>query len=212
MADKGFLGNSYGLTGGDATRKHYDDWADSYDKELLDNAYSQPQRCCEALLAFSLPRDAKLLDIGCGTGLAGKAATQAGFTCIDGCDYSHGMLAKARETGLYQRLFEADLNHPPLDRPSNSYDAALIVGVFSFGHVQADALDDILRVLKPGAPIIIGLNNKFYQEGSLPSKCQRLADDGEVQILKEEAGDHLPGIGLGGWVLSLQKTLTPVPA
>lgn len=29
MADKSFLGNAYGLTSGDATRKHYDDWADS---------------------------------------------------------------------------------------------------------------------------------------------------------------------------------------
>ncbi|MGB0867836.1 MAG: hypothetical protein ACPGSC_15090, partial [Granulosicoccaceae bacterium] len=93
----------------------------------------------------------------------------------------------------------------PLDSDDNRYDAALIVGVFSFGHVCADAMEEVLRVVKPGAPIIVGLNDKFYQEGSLTAKCQQLAKSGELLLHKEEMGAHLPGIGLGGWVLSLQK-------
>lgn len=202
---KGFLDRAYDLSGGDATRQHYDDWASTYDAELAANDYSLPQRCCEALLSYALDPQAQLLDVGCGTGLAAAAARRAGYRVIDGCDYSAGMLAKARDTGLYRRLFEADLNNPPLDCAEELYDAALIVGVFSFGHVSADALDEILRVLKPGAPVIIGINDKYYREGSVTAKCQALSTREQLEVHREEVGAHLPGIGLGGWVLSLQK-------
>ena len=206
MASKSFLDNSYNLQDGDSTRKHYDDWADSYDKELLQNNYSQPQRCAQALSELGLHPDAKTIDIGCGTGLAAEAIAKLGYKSIDGCDYSAAMLEKARQTEHYQRIFEADLNLPPMDAKDEHYDAALVVGVFSFGHVNADAMDDILRVLKAGAPLVIGLNNKFYEEGSLTRKLRRLADAGSLALINEEFGDHLPGIGLSGWVLSLRKT------
>ncbi|MCY4395132.1 MAG: methyltransferase domain-containing protein [Rhodospirillaceae bacterium] len=202
-----FLEIAYEARTTDETRDLYDRWAETYDTELIDeNDYAQPLRCAEMLSRYLTDRLAQILDVGCGTGLSGAALSEAGYRTIDGCDLSPGMLAKARGTGVYRRLFEADLNVPPLDAGDGAYGAAAAVGVFSFSHVQPDALDDILRVLAPGAPLIIGLNEHFYDEGTLTGKLDVLNAAGRIERLTEEHGDHIRGTGVTGWVIAVRKT------
>ena len=43
-----------------------------------------------------LPRDSKIIDFGCGTGLAGEQLAVVGFTTIDGNDGSEEMLEIAK--------------------------------------------------------------------------------------------------------------------
>ncbi|MEM9602324.1 MAG: class I SAM-dependent methyltransferase [Pseudomonadota bacterium] len=206
MSNGGFLDKAYDTRSDAETRQMYDRWAATYDSEVFDeNGYQQPARCRDTLLALAPARDIAILDVGCGTGLAGVALYEVGYQCIDGCDFSEGMLDKARALGLYRRLFNADLNTPPMAVPDAHYDAATVVGVFSFGHVRADALDDILRVCKTDAPVVIGLNDHFYQEGSLTRHVAALDDAGVIDHLGDEAGEHIPGIDLRGWVISLRK-------
>ncbi|MCY4591766.1 MAG: class I SAM-dependent methyltransferase [Alphaproteobacteria bacterium] len=189
-------------------RDLYDRWAESYDTELIEeNGYAQPHRCAEMLSRHLPDRSAEILDIGCGTGLGGVALAETGYGVIDGCDFSAGMLAQSRRTGLYRRLFEADLNVPPLDAASGAYDAAVAVGVFGFGHVQPDSLDEILRVLSPGAPLVIGLNRHFYEEGSLTAKLTALGDAGHIVQITEEHGEHIRGTGVTGWVIAVRKAV-----
>ena len=189
-------------------RDLYDRWAESYDTELIEeNGYAQPRRCAEMLARHLPDPTAAILDIGCGTGLAAAALAEAGYTLVDGCDFSAGMLARSRSTGRYRRLFEADLNAPPLDADSGAYGAAVAVGVFSFGHVLPDSLDEILRVLSPGAPLVIGLNRHFYEEGSLTGKLAALGDAGRIVRLAEEHGEHIRGTGMTGWVIAVRKAV-----
>ena len=194
----------------DETRDLYDRWAETYDTELIDeNAYAQPRRCAEMLSRNLRDRGAEILDIGCGTGLSGAALLEAGYRTVDGCDFSPGMLAKARQTGLYRRLFEADLNVPPLDAGDGAYGAAVAVGVFGFSHVLPDALDETLRVLAPGAPLVIGLNDYFFTDGALTEKLNALAAAGRIERLAEEHGDHIRGTGVTGWVIAVRKAAAP---
>jgi len=58
--------------------------------------------------------DGEILDAGCGTGLVGVALAERGARSIDGVDLSPGMIAKAKETGVYRRLAPADLSRPLL--------------------------------------------------------------------------------------------------
>ena len=202
-----FLTIAYEARTDDETCALYDRWAETYDTELIDeNDYVQPRRCAEMLSRHLTDRRAEILDVGCGTGLAGAALSEEGYGIVDGCDFSPGMLAKARETGLYRRLFEADLNAPPLDAADDAYGAAVAVGVFSFSLIRPDALDDILRILAPGAPLVIGMNGDFYYgEGAMSDKLNALKTSGRIDLLAEEHGDHIRGTGVTGWTVAARK-------
>jgi len=199
---KRFLDKAYTVKTDADTRALYDAWAEVYDEELGENEYQQPLRCAEALAQLMSPAtDPAVLDVGCGSGLSGLALKNMGFSNIDGCDYSMGMLEKAETTGAYTRLFETNLNAPPMDADDAIYDAATCVGVFSFGHVTADALDDILRVLRPGGILVIGLNDHFDKEGSLTAKLTTIEEAGSITDRRDEHGEHIRGTGLTGWVI-----------
>ena len=201
-----FLPSAYSVKSAEETREFYDRWAEFYDEELTENSYRQPARCAEALRVLCDPQNCHVLDVGCGSGLSGMALREAGFDIVDGCDFSPGMLAKAEKAGHYRRLFPTNLNEPPMDAADAVYDAATCVGVFSFGHVSPEALGDILRVLRPGGALVIGLNDHFYQEGSLTRKLQEFEDDGQIRVISTEHGEHIPGTGVTGWVISARKT------
>jgi len=205
---KRYYDTAYDLTNTDETKAHYAKWAEVYDLEVSEEkGYRQPERCAEALKATKLSADAKILDIGCGTGLSGIALRDAGFAMIDGCDLSPEMLEKAQATQCYGRLFETNLNEPPIDANNQAYDAATCVGVFSFGHVEPDAIDEILRVLKPGGILVVGLNDHFYDEGTFPEKLASLMHDGKIEILSREHGAHLENVeGSTGWVITSRKS------
>ena len=205
--NKRYFDKAYDLKTTDETRQHYAKWAEVYDLEIgEEKGYRQPERCARALLAAGLETNAPVLDVGCGTGLSGRALAAAGYETIDGCDLSPEMLAKAKSTGVYRRLFEADLNRPPLDAPDGHYAAAACVGVFSFGHVEPDAIDDILRVLRPGGHLVIGLNDHFYEEGSFPAKLEALEKTGLLTPVSREHGAHLENVeGSTGWVFVHRK-------
>ncbi|MEP1443161.1 MAG: class I SAM-dependent methyltransferase [Hyphomicrobiales bacterium] len=205
MAEKqqGFLGTAYDHSSVTETYNMYEAWADTYDSELVENGYQQPIRCAHALKTI-MPEASSILDIGCGTGLSGDALKKAGFSNIDGCDFSPAMLEKAKHTNAYNRLFQADLNKPPLSVADRAYDAVTVVGVFSMQHVKVEAMDDLLRTVRPGGAMVIGLNDKFYRQGNLCAKLDALAVLGRISQIGHEHGEHIPDIGLTGWVISLK--------
>ena len=67
-------------------------------------------------------------------------------------------------------------------------------------------MDELLRLTKPEGFIIIGLNDHYYEEGSLTGKLDALEDQGKLKIISREHGEHIPANDLKGWVLTLQKT------
>jgi predicted TPR repeat methyltransferase len=208
MAKERYLSGAYEPRTSEEMRRYYDRWAEVYDVELAENAYQQPRRCAAALASILTDRqNSRILDAGCGTGLSGLALVEVGFLHIDGCDFSTSMLEKAFETDIYSKLFVADLNRSPLDAPTASYDAVTAVGVFSFGHVGPDALDEFLRVIKPGGLIVIGMNENYYEEGSVARKLEALKQAGKLEDVSREHGDHIPGTGLSGWVIVARSTL-----
>jgi len=80
MAEKKYLDKMYALT--DATTADqiasiYDEWAHSYDSEIVDElGYAMPDRVADMLPSLLESRDARILDIGCGTGQSADARTR----------------------------------------------------------------------------------------------------------------------------------------
>ena len=97
---KQFLNNAYGLASSGHTKQLYKDWAGTYDEEIMDNGYASPVRTAQALVQCGAQLDARMLDVGCGTGVSGLFLKDAGFTDLHGSDFSPEMLALANVKGL----------------------------------------------------------------------------------------------------------------
>lgn len=205
-----FLSAAYGFSDTDTSEKikaHYDAWADQYDADLVDQQqYVMPIRAAAAIETHQHDKAARILDVGCGTGLSGKALVDCGFTNLDGCDLSPGMLERAKHLNIYARLFEADLAKPPLDAADSSYDVVTVVGAFSFGHIPVDAMDDLLRVVTPEGLFLITTNDHYYDEGTIQPKLDQLVADGHVSTVTCEHGAHIEGLKVGGWVFVMRRT------
>lgn len=130
----------------------YRDWASHYDHDVFDVlGFTGTNRVADLLAEHVPDRGASVVDLGCGTGIAGVRLAEHGFTTVDGVDISLEMLAIAHERGVYRHVFAADLN-----KPSNivhRYDASVSAGTFTSGHVGASALPSIVEMLQPRAVV-----------------------------------------------------------
>ena len=143
--------------------KVYRDWAKKYDydNEHVLGTVSQPKSV--SLLSTRLKdKTAKIIDVGCGTGLVGKNLKAQGFSYFDGIDISKDMLSIAKSRG-YRNLFLGSLNKqlPVLD---DAYDAAMCIGVFTHGHVSSDRFNELCRIVKPGGYVCFTINEGVFEE------------------------------------------------
>ena len=201
----GFLDDAYGLDGSAATQAFYGDWARTYEEEVKANGYATPERCATALAAHAADLGAPLLDLGCGTGLSGEAFRAAGFTAVDGTDFSAEMLAYARaKPALYRRLTLGDLTRP-IPAEAGEYANMAAVGVFSPGHAPAAMLDDVLGLLEPGSCFVFSLNDHALADPSFLARIEANVEAGLAEVAFEQYGEHLPGRGLRASVYVLRR-------
>lgn len=151
----------------------YDEWAKNYDRELVDDCrYVAPEKVAEVFLRF-VPKDAKILDAGAGTGLVGQVLHQHGYTHLEAIDLSAEMLAQARQKDVYRALYQKALGEP-LELPTNSFDAIVSVGTFTYGHAPSHSFDELIRIAKPGGYIIFTLRLDFYEQSDFKPKFSEL--------------------------------------
>ncbi|GJM20526.1 MAG: hypothetical protein DHS20C15_04410 [Planctomycetota bacterium] len=146
----------------------YADWAAQYEADHAAIGYRGHELASE-VLERHLPasRAPRLLDAGAGTGLAGAALAKLGHQHLSGYDLSPDMLEQARAKGVYERLAVADLGVPLDDDIDDSYDGAILVGVFSFGQAPAHTLDEIVRVVRPGGFVVFTMRTDFHESNAM---------------------------------------------
>ncbi|MEO1551094.1 MAG: methyltransferase domain-containing protein [Pseudomonadota bacterium] len=201
---KTYLDTVYDIEDADATKALYGEWAASYDAEVRANGYATPARCAKALATFAEDTSAPLMDVGCGTGLSGEAFAQAGFSTLDGSDFSPEMMALARAKGIYRALYAADLS-TPLPFELGDYNTIAAVGVLNPKHAPAETLDDVMTRLNPGGLFVFSLNDHALSDGSYEGRLREQVDGGSAELLFSEHGTHLPKIDLMSTVYVLRK-------
>ncbi|XP_043910100.1 methyltransferase-like protein 27 [Protopterus annectens] len=135
--------------------KFYDSWASNYDQDVEIVEYRAPQLAVQSLVRhFPEERsNIQVLDVACGTGLVAAQLNKYGFGIIHGIDGSKTMLEQAKGKGLYQDLKQCMMGNEPLPVLTASYDAVIIVGALSEGHLPCSVIPELCRVTKPGGYI-----------------------------------------------------------
>ncbi len=134
----------------DCVLQIFRDFSSHYDTKMRDNlSYQAPERLQELIrAAIGDARCLEILDIGCGTGLAGVGLKERAASLV-GIDLSPEMIEHARERGIYDQLEVAEITEW-LDQTESQFD--LIVAcdcLVYFGDLQPVAVLAARR-LKPG--------------------------------------------------------------
>ncbi|MTJ05610.1 MAG: methyltransferase domain-containing protein [Sediminimonas qiaohouensis] len=166
-----------GTTDSHAVESYYDDWADSYDETLSEWQYRAPDDA-SGLLAPHLSDGARVLDVGCGTGLLARALRKRGDYTVDGIDISAASLRLAERHGDYAQLIHHDLQNLPLPVPDNVYDAAASVGVLTYIEDAEALLRDLCRCVRPGGAITFTQRTDLWEGRNFPELIARLDRDG----------------------------------
>jgi SAM-dependent methyltransferase len=153
--------------------ERYDEWAKEYDTDLAqDFEWLSPQRAAEAF-AQHVPKDARVLDAGAGTGLVGVLLDRLGYKQMVAIDLSQGMLEEARKKNVYSEFRQMVLGET-LDFPSDSLDAVISVGVMTVGHAPAGSFDELVRVTRPGGYIVFTLRPDVHRNDGFKEKQDSL--------------------------------------
>ena len=137
-------------------RRLFDQYAARYDVSLTENlAYRAPALLRDAVEAAARAagrpmRFGSVLDLGCGTGLAGAAFHPFADRLV-GVDLSPAMIEQAAAKGSYDRLTTADVTAALLGEADNAakYDLVVAADVFVYVNDLAPIFANAARALAP---------------------------------------------------------------
>jgi len=132
--------------------KLFDGYAHKFDTHLVhDLKYKTPTELISLLRQTVEYPVGKwdVLDLGCGTGLAGLEIFPYARQLV-GVDLSSKMLERAHARNIYHRLEHADLLLMMQGEESSSYDVVIAADVFVYLGVLDDIVSEVKRLLRTG--------------------------------------------------------------
>lgn len=189
----------------------YDGYAPRFEQSLVDRlGYRAPELLLRAVLvARPAAHFTAMLDLGCGTGLAG-AAFRPHCDRLVGVDLSTAMLAKAREKNLYERLVVSDVLPFLKDEAVAAARYNLIVAADMLIYVETltDILAAAARVLTPSGLIAFDVETHDGAGSILRDTLRYAHAVGHVREAVAGAGLRLLGLDSA---VSRHEKGAPVP-
>lgn len=169
----------------------YDEWAERYDRDLVDEmGYVAPVLACQRLLGYLEDTDVKILDAGCGTGLVGAYLYQHGYRNLEGFDSSANMLSRAAEKGVYNNLHQGDLSGT-IELSDNGYAAIISVGTFTCGHVGPESFRELIRITSPGGYLCFTVRDRAWEEDNYRKAMDAIEKEGVWTLVEERVSDYI---------------------
>ena len=190
----------YKLKTTDEVMKYYDEWGDKdkYNKDMVDWNYTGPKETAETFNKYEKNKDTLIFDAGCGTGLVGIELKKYSFKNFHGADLSQTLLDTVPKD-LYQKLVKVDLNKP-IEVENNFYGGVMCVGTFTFGHVKPNALDEFIRITKPGGLICFTINEGIHEEYGFDKKIISLNEKNKWREIEFFKSDYIASKDVNAWL------------
>ncbi len=153
----------------------FDGFAERFDHQLVDMLGYEAPALLADLVANHRERFESILDLGCGTGLAGPHLARFGGK-LTGVDLSSAMLAKAAERGGYDALVQGEAVDFLLKHPG-AYDLIVSADVLIYFGDLAPLFSAAAAALPPGG--LLAVSTELGQDGwtLLPSARYAHGDD-----------------------------------
>jgi ubiquinone/menaquinone biosynthesis C-methylase UbiE len=136
-----------------SSREHFDRWSRLYEHDQVSRWLQELQ--LEALGALEPGHDDRLLDVGCGSGAAVRAAAASVDRAV-GVDLSQGMIDRARElAGATPNVEFQVAEAEALPFEDATFTALLCTTSFHHYPNPERAVAEMARVLTPGGRIVI---------------------------------------------------------
>lgn len=156
--------------------RRYDEWSASYEQDLTElDGYGRIVAEAAHHVAALVPAKTQIVELGCGTGLVGKALSEAGFGNLKGFDVSAGMLDQAASRGHYRYLTQADLN---VGIPLPDGSVAMLLAVGTLTYLEPAIVSNAMRVLAPGGIFLFSYQPTVHRERGFADAESRLLADG----------------------------------
>lgn len=146
-------------------KRYYDDFSDSYERER-GHGYHEMVDALELRAVLPYARDARVLELGCGTGLILGPVSEVASEAI-GIDLSERMVQRAQERGLDARI--GNLCTLPFE--SERFDLTYSFKVLAHVPDIDSALREAARVTRPGGHLLL----EFYNPWSLRYLAKKAA-------------------------------------
>ena len=164
--------------------ERYDRMAEKYDESLGgDYGWTSPEYTAEVMSRYSNP-DARVLDVGAGTGLVGECLFRRGYRDLFGLDMSHEMMRQALSKRVYKGLCRIELGRP-LPFYSDQFDAVISVGTMAMGHAPPICLEELVRITRPGGHIAYTLRPVVHSHMGFKDVQDNLTNRGQWKLLEK---------------------------
>ena len=188
----------------------FDNYAKKFDEELVDKLqYQTPELLLQAFQRLQLKSHSfSILDLGCGTGLAGDAFKIIANELV-GIDLSAKMLAQSRHKHIYDELIQGEITQV-LNQLKKEFDIVIAADVFVYFGDLDKLLQKVHKVLKADGYFIFslekGTKNPYYLQetgryahhpeyiNTLAQKYNYTILITETVVLRQQEGEDVMGL------------------
>ncbi|NES85050.1 MAG: class I SAM-dependent methyltransferase [Moorea sp. SIO2B7] len=154
--------------------KEYDTLAQAYEEKVLNWNYNCHQVAAQLMTKF-VATNGQILDLGCGTGLAGQALQEKGFQTIIGVDISGKSLEIARDKNIYTALHKVDIQQE-MPFQENEFDGIICTAVLT-NMGTPNVLYEFCRVVKPGGYVLFTNREDIHYQRKFDVTLQKMESE-----------------------------------